>query len=205
MTVCAIGGWTWKLALCALIAVGLASAASAQVSHRVRLAAGPVVIAWEDGMMAGRGARVRLPGKYVAAAGFHAPRVVMTGQLEAVATVERPGLRPLAGARDPSQSVRTFRVASNSGFDLALDCPALKADADVTVSAVADGAAARLPGPSVAATRISAHGSHPVIYSGERRTAARQGTVLAQSVRFELRTTAAADLSACTIEIAALD
>ncbi len=192
MTVCAIGGWTWKLALCALIAVGLASAASAQVSHRVRLAAGPVVVAWEDGMMAGRGARVRLPGKFVAAAGFHAAPIVVAGQLEAVTMVERPGLR-------------AFRVASNSGFDLALACPARMAGVEVAVSVVADGTAARLPGPPAAATRINAHGSRSVIYSGERRTAARQGTVLAQSVRFELRTTGGTDLSACTIEIAALD
>lgn len=183
----------WRGLTLALGAAALAGPADSQISHRVHFAAGPIVMAWEDGAFSGRADTIRLRAPALPGLATDSERPVLTGQLAPV------------GARSPATRERRLQIASNTGFaiDLACPAPALPGHATVTVSVSADRPAAQIPGPAVTETPVRPGASASRIYTASVRTAARRGPVEAQAVEVAIRSHGGTDLSVCQIEISA--
>lgn len=183
----------WRGLTLALGAAALAGAADAQIRHRVHFAAGPIVMAWEDGALSGRAETIRLRALAMPYPATASERPVLTGQLT-----------PLE-ATGPATRERRLQIASNTGFaiDLACPAPALPGRATVTVSVSADRPAAQIPGPAITETPVRPGASAHRIYTASARTAARRGPAEAQAVEVAIRSHGGTDLSACQIEISA--
>lgn len=156
-----------------LLVASLAGTAHAQVSHRIRFAAGPVVHVWEAAAPAGKGSSVHLESASGATqATGSAP--VLTGTLI-----------PVRSRLAPHQP-RRFSIASNSGFRIAVACPASAQAGEIALSVTGAGPSARLPGPAAMAESTRAGRPAALHYTAPRRTAARPGAPRDQAVTFEL-------------------
>lgn len=173
---------------------GLFSSVEAQVSHRVRLAAAPVVHVWENSQPVGKGGSVSLEPARAHPARNASDRVV-TGNIIPV--------RVTANART---SPRAFRVASNAPFSIEVSCPGVDRARAVTFSLMITdiGPGAQMPGPTTSFASLDQERPTSILYKAQRRTARTPGLPIDQSVRFELTSHEdSLDLSTCRFGITA--
>ncbi len=189
-----IGSWRPPLASLFLVFAGLCSAAEAQVGHRFRLSAAPVVHVWENGSPVGKGGSVSL-GQAGTDRTPGAPDLVVTGKLVPVSFA--------APSRNPS---RPFQVASNAPFSIEIACHGLNqpGTTSIQIEISGTGPGAQIPGPATGFVRLSREAPSSVLYRASSRTAKTPGSPLDQSIQFNLHSPdGGLDLSACRLDITA--